>query len=393
VNKTARRVWEFRNTPDIFGPFMGDQQRHADGGITIGWGGTAFDPKVTELHADGSKAFEIGFGSPVIWTYRAFRFPWQTAAFTVGSGTLDFGAVEAGEIASQTLWITNPLGTPLALNQFPVTGAAFSVVDPGPIVIAPGDSAALSVQFAPDTLRDYAGELYVRSVDDLVLIAQPVALHGTGTGRSLSIDDVTGREGDDGVTPFFHFTLRLDAPATTAVTVQYATEDSTATAGDGDYLPVSGSATIAVGDSTADVAVIVIGDATVEPDEIFHLRLLGATHAVIARPWARGKILGDDGDLAVEGPEGQGPAFALYPVLPNPARDEVALRFDLPAASRVSLEIYDVRGRHVATLVDGLVPAGHQSAVWHSGPRPGGVYFARLKAGSREISRKLVIVR
>ena len=76
-NKTATLVWEYRNTPDTYGAFMGDVQRLSSGNSIIGWGGTS--PTVTEVRSDGSKTLELTF-DPGTWSYRAFRFPWSGVA-------------------------------------------------------------------------------------------------------------------------------------------------------------------------------------------------------------------------------------------------------------------------------------------------------------------------
>jgi hypothetical protein len=89
--------------------------------------------------------------------------------------------------------------------------------------------------------------------------------------------------------------------------------------------------------------------------------------------------------------------FAFEGNYPNPFRGQTTLRFDLPEAANVSLSIYDVMGRQVATLVDGSMAAGRHEVAWQGRGRNGslasGVYFARLKAGTHTATRRLTIVR
>ncbi|MBM2816160.1 MAG: hypothetical protein HW421_2922 [Ignavibacteria bacterium] len=69
ANMTVRKVWEYRNTPDVFDPFMGSVQRLPNGNTVIGWGGASnfgetyndenFQPVVTEVKSDGTKVFEM----------------------------------------------------------------------------------------------------------------------------------------------------------------------------------------------------------------------------------------------------------------------------------------------------------------------------------------------
>ncbi|MGB2959802.1 MAG: FlgD immunoglobulin-like domain containing protein, partial [Bacteroidota bacterium] len=77
--------------------------------------------------------------------------------------------------------------------------------------------------------------------------------------------------------------------------------------------------------------------------------------------------------------------FALDQNYPNPFNPTTTIRFSLPQAVPVRLAIYDLLGRHVATLVDGHREAGNHTVVWNgvndSGVQMGtGVYFYRLTA-------------
>jgi hypothetical protein len=84
---------------------------------------------------------------------------------------------------------------------------------------------------------------------------------------------------------------------------------------------------------------------------------------------------------------------ALYPAYPNPFNPSTVLRFGLPRASDVSLEVYDVTGRLVITLIDGVVPAGRMSLVFDGSGLPSGVYLYRLTTGPYVHTRKMVLLR
>ena len=86
--------------------------------------------------------------------------------------------------------------------------------------------------------------------------------------------------------------------------------------------------------------------------------------------------------------------FALSPGLPNPFSRAAALRFTLPAAAQVRLEVLDLGGRCVAIVLEGRLPAGPHEARWNPGPRvPAGLYFCRLTAGALRAGRKIVLAR
>lgn len=93
-----------------------------------------------------------------------------------------------------------------------------------------------------------------------------------------------------------------------------------------------------------------------------------------------------------------GERFGLSQNMPNPFNPKTTIAFNLSAPSSVVLEIFDVAGRKVATLVDEQLPAGPYNAVWNGHSDGGervasGVYFYRLAAGDRETSRKMVLLK
>ena len=77
---TATLVWQYRDTPDVFGLAMGFVQRLDNGNTLISWG-TA-NPTVTEVTASGKKVYEMSFDEGV-YTYRAFRYEWPPVIASV----------------------------------------------------------------------------------------------------------------------------------------------------------------------------------------------------------------------------------------------------------------------------------------------------------------------
>lgn len=83
---------------------------------------------------------------------------------------------------------------------------------------------------------------------------------------------------------------------------------------------------------------------------------------------------------------------------PNPFNPATRLAFELAAESHVRLEVFDLRGRRVAGLLDESRPAGHHAVTWQARHDDGrglasGVYVARLQAGDRCLTRRLTLVR
>ena len=90
--------------------------------------------------------------------------------------------------------------------------------------------------------------------------------------------------------------------------------------------------------------------------------------------------------------------LTLAPALPNPSRGGIAIGFALARSSAATLSIYDLSGRVLRTLVDGVLPPGPRSVRWDGRGSSGvavqpGVYFYELRADGRRLARRFAIVR
>jgi len=89
---------------------------------------------------------------------------------------------------------------------------------------------------------------------------------------------------------------------------------------------------------------------------------------------------------------------ALATPEPNPAAGGFVIRYDLASADWHQVDVYDIAGRRVATLADGLADQGHYVARWDGRlpdgmPAAPGIYFVRLATASGCHTAKLVLVR
>ena len=78
---------------------------------------------------------------------------------------------------------------------------------------------------------------------------------------------------------------------------------------------------------------------------------------------------------------------------PNPFNPTTAISFTLPSRSFVTLKVFDIIGRAVATIVSEEMPEGTYSRQWNASAFASGVYFYRLQAGSFVQTKKLVVVK
>jgi hypothetical protein len=86
-------------------------------------------------------------------------------------------------------------------------------------------------------------------------------------------------------------------------------------------------------------------------------------------------------------------SFTLSQNYPNPFNPSTTISFDLPTKSFVTLKVFDMIGREVATIVSKELSAGSYTRQWHAEGLPSGVYFYRLQAGSYLETKKLVLLR
>jgi hypothetical protein len=86
----------------------------------------------------------------------------------------------------------------------------------------------------------------------------------------------------------------------------------------------------------------------------------------------------------------------LHQNAPNPFNPTTTIAFDLPASGEAHLDIYDVAGHRVRSLVSGHLDAGAHRVVWDGRDARGlrvssGIYFSRLQAGELARVRKMVL--
>lgn len=88
----------------------------------------------------------------------------------------------------------------------------------------------------------------------------------------------------------------------------------------------------------------------------------------------------------------------LHPIHPNPSSDKFLLTLDLPTLARTRLGIYDVQGRLVRTLLNGMVGPGQRRLIWDGQDEDGhnvatGLYMMQLKVNDQVVIRPLTLLR
>ncbi len=92
------------------------------------------------------------------------------------------------------------------------------------------------------------------------------------------------------------------------------------------------------------------------------------------------------------------PDVSLGQNRPNPFNPSTIISFEVRRKSALSLDVFDVTGRKIRTLIDGVRPAGRYSLTWDGRDEQGrpvgsGIYFYRLRSGDVQLTKKMVLLK
>lgn len=85
--------------------------------------------------------------------------------------------------------------------------------------------------------------------------------------------------------------------------------------------------------------------------------------------------------------------FMLHPNYPNPFNPITVIRYELPTNNRVSLSVYDLMGRRIATLVDERQQAGVHEVSWDASGVASGMYIYKLQSDELVQTRKMMLIK
>lgn len=131
------------------------------------------------------------------------------------------------------------------------------------------------------------------------------------------------------------------------------------------------------------------------------LTLHNPTRTLLAATYGRSMFTFDLGQLTALGSTAENPLpgdFELLQNYPNPFNGETEIRFSLRKEARVTLEIFDIGGRKVKTLLAENLPAGWHTVSWDGSNAQGfsaasGTYIYRMKANNRMLTKRMVLVK
>ena len=87
------------------------------------------------------------------------------------------------------------------------------------------------------------------------------------------------------------------------------------------------------------------------------------------------------------------PSSLILSAFPNPFNAQTTIRFDLPIRSHVTLDVFDVLGRRVAELTEGMREAGTHQVTFDASALSSGIYFVRMIAGEMVVRQKVLLLK
>lgn len=120
-------------------------------------------------------------------------------------------------------------------------------------------------------------------------------------------------------------------------------------------------------------------------------RVVGTSNTLRGGFWPtmRATLFAPVGDSQVTVPN----RIEFYAVYPNPFNPSTSLSFSLPQTSDVTLKLFDITGRNIATLANGRYTAGAHNVNWNAHTFASGTYFARLQTNGYSHTKKLHLIR
>jgi hypothetical protein len=127
-----------------------------------------------------------------------------------------------------------------------------------------------------------------------------------------------------------------------------------------------------------------------------HYYLAGETASFTTPAYFDAYLLKVDGTVSASEPESPQVSprrFTLFSCQPNPFNATTILRFELPVAGYVHLEVFDIQGRCVRAYNYTLLPAGRHQITFDASGLASGIYLAKLEAGVFSAVQKLVLLK
>jgi hypothetical protein len=147
VNKTATKVWGYKQDTNMFALATGSNRRITEDRTVIGWGFN-WPLLASEVSLNGEKHFDL-LGQDNVFNYRALKQDWDHNVFTCSNDTLDFGIYDDELPVTMAFTITNQMDTPISITSSDNHLSSYWMDTELPLEIAAGENANIIVGFQP----------------------------------------------------------------------------------------------------------------------------------------------------------------------------------------------------------------------------------------------------
>ena len=403
-------ILESYNLDDGIGLDLDESTYHAFGNDGLHCCDAAINDPPTNAAVGQAMADSLMFASDHIPVVADFIVP---ARLQLSANAIAFGTVIQGGPASQALSVSNPADVPGDALDYSFNAAPTGFTAPtGPFAVPPGGTGPLhSIVMDTGTIGIKSGQLGLNTdapdsqfvniaLDGTVVAHAEASLDSLAPAVLDTIDFGTQTAGGFSDQPAFVWNRGFDAlKAQLHLTGAAITGDAAAR-----FSLVEPFAPALLGLDAAPYDVH-FDDSDLSADSTFEALLTFAAEddpalpGAIALPSVSYRLLARFSNSTVDvDPIALPTVTLLYAPVPNPVRtNRVALHFDLAQAGRVTIELYDVRGRHIATLTDGERPVGRHALTWNGldaahRPVANGVYFAHMVTAQGAQNRRFLML-
>ena len=377
-NKTATLVNRYTHDNNIYSRTEGMVEELPNGNKLISWG-KINDPALTEIRPDNSIAYELSFDNIYI-KYRSYRFMWKTNYFVTNVDSLDFGKVEKGDSVKKEISLYNPHNSSVVINQFYCKEASFSVLNRLPLSIHAKDSVVITVKFAPVLNGVFNNILNIRSIDNSVnsnngLIARQVFLKGSTVNLINPISPPSDLEAVV-LNNKIKLTWKDNSNSESGFIIQRKKGDSSST---NNFIAID---TVSANDTSYT-------DASVKDSVIYTYRICAFNSDTTSSfsNYTTGSVITSVGNNNVV------KQYALYRNYPNPFNPSTNIRYQIPKAGLVTIDIYNILGQKVKTLLNKYQAEGKYSIKFDASDLTSGIYFCRLKVNQFTDVKKLILIK
>lgn len=317
----------------------------------VRWGtnGLAFTTRPSFGSSEGSRVYilQTELVSKAAPIPTGLQFEVESLSASESSGTF---AVKVSRTGNPS----NSVSVDFATSNGTATAGADYTATSGTLNFAPGElSKLISIPIVNDNLFENANETFT------LTLSNPTggAILTTPSTATITIQDNDFRpflfiapgpriaEGNSGTTNLA-VTVSLSNPSVEVVTVNFATANGTATAGN-DYVATSGTLTVPAGSSSATINVAINGDTTVEPNETFTITLSNASNVnFISNSVATATIVNDDATVQLANSSFSVPESAGF------ATVSITRVGDLGVAATVQFATSDTAGLQSCTVAN-----------------------------------------